>query len=106
VCGERENWESARRDSWLRELLTDSSEDEPEDEYTRFEESSRWMAEMTGGAAGAGPEGPRGASNENFVGKASAPPDTLGRRSGGGEPAAPHEALKWRRRTEIKDFGC
>jgi hypothetical protein len=48
VCGEREDWETARRDAWLRELLTDSSEDEPEDGYTRFEESGRWIAKMTG----------------------------------------------------------
>ncbi len=47
VCGEREKWETA----WLRELLTDDSEGEPEDGYTGFEESSRWIAEMTGGAA-------------------------------------------------------
>jgi hypothetical protein len=48
VCGERENWETARRDAWLRELLTDSSGNESEDGYTRFEESGRWIAEMTG----------------------------------------------------------
>jgi hypothetical protein len=65
VCGEQEKWETARRDAWLRKLLTDRSESEPEDEYTRFEESSRWIAEMTGGAA---EEGPRGAGGEDFIG--------------------------------------
>jgi hypothetical protein len=29
VRGKQEKWETARRDAWLRELLTDSSEDEP-----------------------------------------------------------------------------
>ncbi len=48
VCGEREGWETARRDAQLRELLTDSSGNEPEDEYTRVEESGTWIAEMTG----------------------------------------------------------
>ncbi len=40
-----EEWEAARHDAWLRELLTDSS---PVDEYSRFAESGRWIAEMTG----------------------------------------------------------
>jgi hypothetical protein len=31
VRGEQETWEAARRDAWLRELLTDSSGDESED---------------------------------------------------------------------------
>jgi hypothetical protein len=44
-----EEWETARHDAWLRELLTDSSEDESEDKYSRFTESGRWIAEMTGG---------------------------------------------------------
>jgi hypothetical protein len=48
VCNEQESWEAVRRDAWLRELLTDSSEDEPEGECTRFEESGRWIAEITG----------------------------------------------------------
>ncbi len=38
----------ARHDAWLRELLTDSSGDETEEKYTRFAESGRWIAEMTG----------------------------------------------------------
>ncbi len=33
--------------------------------YSRFEESSRWIAEVTGGAAEAGPVGPRDASGED-----------------------------------------
>jgi hypothetical protein len=44
-----EEWETVRCDAWLRELLTDSSEDESEDKYSRFMESGRWIAEMTGG---------------------------------------------------------
>jgi hypothetical protein len=38
----------ARRDAWLRELLTDSSGSETEEKCTRFAESGRWIAEMTG----------------------------------------------------------
>ncbi len=67
VRGERENWETARRDAWLRELLTDSSEGEPEDGYTRFDEPGRWIAEMAEDAAEAGSVGPRDASDEDFV---------------------------------------
>ncbi len=48
VRSEWEEWETARRDAWLRELLTDSSGSEPEDGHARFEESGRWIAEMTG----------------------------------------------------------
>jgi hypothetical protein len=48
VADQDEEWETTRHDAWLRELLTDSSEGEPEDEYTRFGESGRWIAEMTG----------------------------------------------------------
>jgi hypothetical protein len=44
-----EEWEAARHDAWLRELLTDSSEGESVDEYSRFAESGRWIAEMTDG---------------------------------------------------------
>jgi hypothetical protein len=54
MCGERQRWETARRDAWLKERLTDSSEGESEDGYMRVEESSGWIAKMTGGAAGAG----------------------------------------------------
>ncbi len=84
MCGDREKWETARRDAWLRELLTDSSEGESEDRYMRFEESSRWIAEMTGGAAEAGPVGPRDSSGEDFVRGVSATLDTLVGWSGGG----------------------
>jgi hypothetical protein len=77
VCGERENWETAGRDAWQRELLTDSSEGESEDGYMRFEESSRWIAEMRGGAAEASPVEPRDANSEDFVRGASATLATL-----------------------------
>ncbi len=40
-------WELARQDAWLREMLTDSSGSETE-KYARFAESGRWIAEMTG----------------------------------------------------------
>jgi hypothetical protein len=40
-------WEVARQDAWLREMLTDSSGSESEEKYTRFAESGRWIAEMT-----------------------------------------------------------
>jgi hypothetical protein len=45
---QHEEWETARHNAWLRELLSDSSEGEPEDGYTKFEESGRWIAEMMG----------------------------------------------------------
>jgi hypothetical protein len=45
---EGRRWETARHDAWLRELLTDSSGSESADEYSRFAESGRWIAEMTG----------------------------------------------------------
>jgi hypothetical protein len=42
-------WELVRQGAWLRELLTDSSGSETEEEYdARFTESGRWIAEMTG----------------------------------------------------------
>jgi hypothetical protein len=89
VCGEQEKWETARRDAWLRKLLTDSSEGEPEEEYTRFEESGRWIAEMTGGVAEASPEGLRGASSKDFAGGAATTPNTLARWSGRGRARCP-----------------
>jgi hypothetical protein len=46
--GEDHQWELARQNAWLREMLTDSSGNESEEEYTRFAESGRWIAEMTG----------------------------------------------------------
>jgi hypothetical protein len=106
LCGERENWETARRDIWLRELPTDSSENESEDGYTGFKESSRWIAEITGDATEAGPEVPRGASSEDFVRGAPAMLNTLAMRSGRGKPAAPYKALKQRQRAETGDTVC
>jgi hypothetical protein len=42
-------WELVRQGAWLRELLTDSSGSETEEEYDAgFAESGRWIAEMTG----------------------------------------------------------
>jgi hypothetical protein len=41
-------WELARQDAWLREMLTDSSGSESEEKYARFAESGRWIAKMTG----------------------------------------------------------
>jgi hypothetical protein len=41
-------WEMARQDAWLIEMLTDSSGSESEEKYARFAESGRWIAEMTG----------------------------------------------------------
>ncbi len=48
IGNESHRWEVARRDAWLWELLTDSSGSETEEKYTRFAESGRWIAEMTG----------------------------------------------------------
>jgi uncharacterized protein YifE (UPF0438 family) len=45
---EDQKWEAARQDAGLRELLTDSSGSESEDKCSRFAESDRWIAEMTG----------------------------------------------------------
>jgi hypothetical protein len=45
-------WEVARQEAWLRELFTDSLGSESEEKYARFAESGRWIAEMTGVAAG------------------------------------------------------
>ncbi len=42
-----QEWELARQDAWLREMLTDSSGSESEEKYARFAESGRWIAEMT-----------------------------------------------------------
>ncbi len=43
-----QEWELARQDAWLREMLTDSSGSESKEKYARFVESGRWIAEMTG----------------------------------------------------------
>jgi hypothetical protein len=48
IMNEGKRWETARHDAWLRELLTDSSERESTDVHSRFAESGRWVAEMTG----------------------------------------------------------
>jgi hypothetical protein len=45
---EDQEWERARQDAWLKEMLTDTSESETEDEYGRFAESGRWITELTG----------------------------------------------------------
>jgi hypothetical protein len=48
VTGDKDHqWEMARQDAWLRELLTDSSGSETEEKYMRFAESGRWVAEIT-----------------------------------------------------------
>jgi hypothetical protein len=54
VCSSEEAWENARKDVWLRELLSSSSEDESEDKYSRFVESGRWIAEIGGQISGSG----------------------------------------------------
>ncbi len=43
-------WEEARYSAWLRQLLSDDSSDEDEDEerYGRFAESGRWITELYG----------------------------------------------------------
>jgi hypothetical protein len=45
-----QQWEEARHSAWLRQMLSDSSSDEDEDEgrYGRFAESGRWMTELYG----------------------------------------------------------
>ncbi len=41
-----QDWEEARRDAWLRQMLSDTSSDEDEEWYGRFAESGRWMSEL------------------------------------------------------------
>jgi hypothetical protein len=43
-------WEEARRNAWLRQLLSDDSSDESDNEerYGRFAESGRWVTELYG----------------------------------------------------------
>jgi hypothetical protein len=43
---EDQEWEQARQDAWLREMLTDTSESENEDKCGRFAESGRWIIEL------------------------------------------------------------
>jgi hypothetical protein len=45
---ERENWETAKKDAWLREPPAGSRDDERKDGHTRVEESGRWIAKTTG----------------------------------------------------------
>jgi hypothetical protein len=47
---EDQQWEEARHDAWLRQLLSDDSSDESDGEgrYGRFAESGRWMSEFYG----------------------------------------------------------
>ncbi len=44
------NWEEAWRSAWIRQLLSDDSSDEDENEerHGRFAESGRWMSELYG----------------------------------------------------------
>jgi hypothetical protein len=39
-------WEEARQDAWLRQMLSDTSSNKDEEHYGRFAESGRWMAEL------------------------------------------------------------
>jgi hypothetical protein len=41
-----QDWEEARRDAWLRQMLIDTSSDEDEERYGSFTESGRWMSEL------------------------------------------------------------
>jgi hypothetical protein len=43
-----QEWEQARQDAWLREMLTDTSESENEEKCGRFAESGRWITELFG----------------------------------------------------------
>jgi hypothetical protein len=43
-----QEWEQAKQDAWLREMLTDTSESESEEKCGRFAESGRWIAELFG----------------------------------------------------------
>ncbi len=45
-----QHWEEARQSVWLRQMLSDATSDEDEDEerYGRFAESGRWMSELYG----------------------------------------------------------
>ncbi len=41
-----QEWEQARQDAWLREMLSDTSGSEDEERCGRFAESGRWVAEL------------------------------------------------------------
>jgi hypothetical protein len=41
-----QEWEQARQDAWLREMLSDTSSSEDEERCGRFAESGRWVTEL------------------------------------------------------------
>jgi hypothetical protein len=41
-----QEWEQARQDAWLREMLSDTSESENEERCGRFAESGKWITEL------------------------------------------------------------
>ncbi len=41
-----QEWEEARQDAWLRQMLSETSSDEDEERYVRFAESGRWVSEL------------------------------------------------------------
>ncbi len=41
-----QEWEEARQDAWLRQMLSDTSSDEDEERCGRFAESGRWISEL------------------------------------------------------------
>jgi hypothetical protein len=41
-----QEWEQARQDAWLREMLSDTSSSEDEESCGRFAESGRWISEL------------------------------------------------------------
>jgi hypothetical protein len=41
-----QEWERARQDAWLRQMLSDTSSGEDEESCGRFAESGRWMSEL------------------------------------------------------------
>jgi hypothetical protein len=41
-----QEWEEARQDAWLRQMLSDTSSDEDDERYGRFAESGRWISEL------------------------------------------------------------
>jgi hypothetical protein len=41
-----QEWEVARQDAWLRQMLSDTSSSEDEESCGRFAESGRWISEL------------------------------------------------------------
>jgi hypothetical protein len=41
-----QEWEEARQNAWLRQMLSDTSSDEDGESYGRFAESGRWISEL------------------------------------------------------------